>query len=156
VDTSEICLRITAEPGAGNLLGNLLCDVANLLNGGTSLADVLGGLNASDGALLTNGLDDLLNGALAEVTDARALSTSTTDILTLSLGPVDLNLLGLDVELDNCNNGPVTVAISAESGPGNLLGNLLTRLAGLLDSDASGRVINRVLGRIADLIRQII
>lgn len=30
---NPVVLNITAVPGAGNLLGNLLCDVANLLNG---------------------------------------------------------------------------------------------------------------------------
>jgi hypothetical protein len=33
VMTNQIVLDINAIPGAGNLLGNLLCDVANLLNG---------------------------------------------------------------------------------------------------------------------------
>ena len=46
VDTSPICLEITAHQGGG-LLGDLLCAVANLLNGGTSLADVLAGLTAA-------------------------------------------------------------------------------------------------------------
>lgn len=32
VTTNQIVLDISAIPGAGNLLGNLLCDVANLLN----------------------------------------------------------------------------------------------------------------------------
>jgi len=32
VTTNQIHLNITAVPGAGNLLGNLLCAVANLLN----------------------------------------------------------------------------------------------------------------------------
>ena len=32
VMTNQIVLDINAIPGAGNLLGNLLCDVANLLN----------------------------------------------------------------------------------------------------------------------------
>lgn len=32
VTTNQIVLNITAVPGAGNLLGNLLCAVANLLN----------------------------------------------------------------------------------------------------------------------------
>jgi hypothetical protein len=32
VTTNQIVLDINAIPGAGNLLGNLLCDVANLLN----------------------------------------------------------------------------------------------------------------------------
>lgn len=34
VHLNQVVLTITATPGAGNLLGNLLCDVANLLNGG--------------------------------------------------------------------------------------------------------------------------
>jgi hypothetical protein len=32
VDLNQVVLNITAVPGAGNLLGNLLCSVANLLN----------------------------------------------------------------------------------------------------------------------------
>jgi hypothetical protein len=34
VTTNQIVIDITAVPGPGNLLGNLLCGVANLLNGG--------------------------------------------------------------------------------------------------------------------------
>ena len=34
-------LDITAVPGAGNLLGNLLCSVANLLNNPGALAQLL-------------------------------------------------------------------------------------------------------------------
>lgn len=41
IDLSRVVLDITAEAGAGNLLGNLLCGVANLLNGGTGLAGIL-------------------------------------------------------------------------------------------------------------------
>jgi hypothetical protein len=41
IDLSEIVLDITAQAGAGNLLGNLLCSVANLLNNPTGLADLL-------------------------------------------------------------------------------------------------------------------
>lgn len=33
VDLNQVVLNITAVPGAGNLLGNLLCAVTNLLNG---------------------------------------------------------------------------------------------------------------------------
>src|SRR5690242_710828 len=36
IDLNQVVLTITAVPGAGNLLGNLLCSLANLLNGGTS------------------------------------------------------------------------------------------------------------------------
>ena len=40
VTLNQVHLNITAIPGAGNLLGNLLCDVAGLLNN-TSLLDSL-------------------------------------------------------------------------------------------------------------------
>ena len=33
VDLNQVVLNITAVPGAGNLLGNLLCSVAGLLDG---------------------------------------------------------------------------------------------------------------------------
>lgn len=41
VNLSEIVLDITAQSGAGNLLGNLLCSVANLLNNPSGLATLL-------------------------------------------------------------------------------------------------------------------
>ena len=41
VDLNQINLNITAQPGAGNLLGNLLCDVTNLLNNPAGLANLL-------------------------------------------------------------------------------------------------------------------
>jgi hypothetical protein len=50
------------------------------------------------------------------------------DILHLTLGPLDLNLLGLVVHLDR-----VVLDITAQPGPGNLLGNLLCAITGILD-----------------------
>jgi hypothetical protein len=41
INLSQIVLDITAQAGAGNLLGNLLCAVANLLNNPSGLADLL-------------------------------------------------------------------------------------------------------------------
>jgi hypothetical protein len=41
IDLSRIILDITAERGAGNLLGNLLCAVAGLLDNPTGLAKIL-------------------------------------------------------------------------------------------------------------------
>jgi hypothetical protein len=41
IDLSRVVLDITAESGAGNLLGNLLCSVANLLNDPNGLARLL-------------------------------------------------------------------------------------------------------------------
>jgi hypothetical protein len=45
VDLSPIHLNITAQQGAGNLLGNLLCAITNLLNGGSALGDLSSLLN---------------------------------------------------------------------------------------------------------------
>ncbi|HEY7118557.1 MAG TPA: hypothetical protein VH475_18345 [Tepidisphaeraceae bacterium] len=147
VDTSKICLKIAAQPGSGNLLGNLLAGVANLLNGGTPLGTILGGLSSTDLSSLLNGVTGLLNGVLGNLTaptslagvtqQAAAPAAPAVNILHLSLGPVDLNLLGLTVHADNCDNGPITLDISAQPGPGNLLGNLLGGLTHILDSNAS-------------------
>ena len=44
VHLDKVVLDLTAVPGAGNLLGNLLCAITNLLNGGgllTQIADLL-------------------------------------------------------------------------------------------------------------------
>ena len=45
VNLAQVILDITAETGAGNLLGNLLCAVTNLLNGVGSLIDIANLLN---------------------------------------------------------------------------------------------------------------
>jgi hypothetical protein len=55
-------------------------------------------------------------------------SRATCSILHLVLGPLNLNLLGLKVHLNK-----VVLDITAQSGSGNLLGNLLCAVAHLLD-----------------------
>jgi hypothetical protein len=64
-------------------------------------------------------------------------------ILHLSLQIPDLNILGLHVRLDNCNNGPVTVDVTAiptgQTG-GGLLGDLLCSVDNLLSG--SGGLLN--------------
>jgi len=61
-------------------------------------------------------------------TAADVSALATCDILHLVLGPLDLNLLGLVVHLDQ-----VVLDITAVTGAGNLLGNLLCAITGLLD-----------------------
>ncbi|MGY2702905.1 hypothetical protein ACVW2K_002489 [Nocardioides sp. HB32] len=70
----------------------------------------------------------------------------TCDILHLVLAPLDLDLLGLQVHLDR-----VVLNIVAQSGAGNLLGNLLCAVTGLLDGGLGG-----VLGRLSNLLNQIL
>jgi hypothetical protein len=69
---------------------------------------------------------------------------NSCQILDLTLGPLDLNLLGLVVHLDT-----VHLNITAQRGPGNLLGNLLCGIAGALDGGGGGglaNLLNRLLG----------
>ncbi len=79
-------------------------------------------------------------------TQAAAALAPACDILNLVLGPLDLDLLGLQVHLDR-----IVLNIVAQSGAGNLLGNLLCAVAGLLDGGLSG-----VLGRLTNLLNQIL
>jgi hypothetical protein len=144
VETSAICLDITAQEGGG-LLGSLLCGIANLLNSGVSLEDILDDLSGAQRRQLTAGLTQLLNEVLSLITAAQAITAEpgtqplqiTCNLLNLALGPIDLNLLGLVIQLDNCNNGPATVDVTAEEGPGNLLGNLLCGLLGSLSGSGT-------------------
>ena len=66
-------------------------------------------------------------------------------ILHLDLGPLDLNLLGLQIHLNE-----VVLDITAQQGSGNLLGNLLCAVTHLLDNtNALGGItalLNRILG----------
>lgn len=71
---------------------------------------------------------------------------ATCDILNLVLAPLDLDLLGLQVHLDR-----VVLNIVAESGAGNLLGNLLCAVTGLLDGGLGG-----LLDQLVDLLNQIL
>ncbi len=65
-------------------------------------------------------------------------------ILTLTLGPLHLDLLGLVVDLNQ-----VVLTITAQQGPGNLLGNLLCAIAGLLNGGSP-------LGSLANLLNQVL
>jgi hypothetical protein len=67
------------------------------------------------------------------------------DILHLELGPLNLDLLGLVVNLNR-----VILDIDAVAGPGNLLGNLLCAVVGLLDSPGPlAQLLNRILAIIS-------
>lgn len=72
------------------------------------------------------------------------------DILFLDLTDVELDLLGLVIELD------LVLDIFAEPGAGNLLGNLLCAVAGLLDGPGLlgniGATVDRLLDRINNLL----
>jgi hypothetical protein len=68
-------------------------------------------------------------------------------ILDLTLGPLHLDLLGLVVDLNQ-----VHLVITAQRGPGNLLGNLLCAVAYLLNGSGSPNALQQI----ANLLNQIL
>ena len=57
------------------------------------------------------------------------------------LGPLNLNILGLEVDLNR-----VVLKVIANSGAGQLLGNLLCAVAGLLDGGPLGGLLTQLQG----------
>jgi hypothetical protein len=79
--------------------------------------------------------------AMASIAAPVAITQATCEILHLDLGPIALDILGLHVDLSR-----VVLDIYAESGAGNLLGNLLCAVAGLLDNPGGlANLLNRIL-----------
>lgn len=146
VQTSEIIVSISANADEGKLLGNLLTVASNLIDlqeAADALNEVLsttvGLLNSSD-----LGID--LGGSTF---DARPVAT--TDVLTLHVAPVQLDLLGALV-----NTSPIDVSITANSGPGLILGNIVYDLANLFNDlpgqELSIDLLNQELGDLLGLV----
>jgi len=186
VHLNQVVLDVTAQSGPGQLLGNLLCGVAHLLDGNGSLAGIVNVLNSIlNVANIAGGVPvtgTVANGGtfagtftpqrvttaqkrLAMTGDLTGTITNgsgqtqsvskqvtlplaaggTCSILRLRLAPTTLNLLGLNVHLNR-----VVLNITAQSGPGNLLGNLLCSVTHLLDRgvglNGAASQLNRLLG----------
>ena len=92
-------------------------------------------------------LFDAAGTLLTQVT-APAQATGSCPILHLELGPLDLTLLGLVVHLDQ-----VVLDITAQQGPGNLLGNLLCAVANLLNG---GLNVGTALNQLVNLLNQLL
>jgi hypothetical protein len=100
---------------------------------------------------LTNTTTNTIVGTIVQTIVLPILNppVGTCDILDLVLGPLDLDLLGLRVHLNQ-----VVLHIDAQAGPGNLLGNLLCSVAHLLDGgnlNALVNTLNQLLGALLGL-----
>ena len=82
--------------------------------------------------------------------DSASSEQGVCNILNLVLGPLDLNLLGLQIDLNQ-----VVLNITGVTGAGNLLGNLLCAITGLLDAGSLGQqvvnLLNQLIGVLAGL-----
>jgi hypothetical protein len=136
---SAVTVPITGTNGINSFAGNFTLTRFQVVNGALSAVGTLSGT-------ITN----IATGATTTVTDAPVTlpvggssASATCQILHLELGPLDLTLLGLNVHLNR-----VVLDITATSGPGNLLGNLLCGVAHLLDSNAGATTLARLLNNL--------
>jgi hypothetical protein len=84
-------------------------------------------------------------------------TSGATPILHLQLQIPDLNVLGLHVQLDNCNNGPITVdvtAIPSTQPGGGLLGDVLSGLSNVLSSNNLLNLVGTSLTQFTGAIEQ--
>jgi hypothetical protein len=87
-----------------------------------------------------------------------ARAAATCPVLHLVLGPVKLNLLGLVVTLGGgaAANQPIVLDITAVSGPGNLLGNLLCGVANLLNGTGTTSLTSGLTAGLLNLVNTLL
>lgn len=145
-------LGILAAPAAASqhgLLQNIPVQTETF-DGTISITEI-----TRDGSVLNiaGTIEGLLNGEAITDTFTSTLDLgsggqgSSCQILFLTLGPLELDLLGLVIEIPD----PIILDVRAERGPGNLLGNLLCAVAGLLDGGPFAAIDN-LLNRINNLL----
>jgi hypothetical protein len=73
-------------------------------------------------------------------------------ILSLNLGPINLNVLGLVVRTNE-----IQLRVDAVQGPGNLLGNLLCGITGLLNPATGGTAVaNTPLAQLVQILNALL
>jgi hypothetical protein len=131
VETSTINLRIRGvRRGEGSgVLGRLLCSLAgSRVN--VQPAAARAAARALNADLPRRGLRTVRATATLRPQAVTSQQQASCQVLFLQLGPLELNVLGLLVELfGETRNDPVTVTITAFRGQG-LLGDLFCSLAG--------------------------
>lgn len=128
--------------GSGTMTGTFNINNFAVQNGpsGTPQLVATGNLIAT----LTNSAGQAQSVVLNNVT-APVQAAGTCPVLSLTLGPLHLDLLGLVVDIPN----PINLNIVAQSGPGNLLGNLLCGVTNLLNG---GGALSQVAGALNQIL----
>jgi hypothetical protein len=150
VDTSPIDLTIQARTGSGLVLGNVLTALANLFNPPLPDALDLDFINSKLNDLITE-LDRMVP-ISATFSPPPPIPAGSDRILQLVVAPIDLNLLGLNLQTDQIN-----VNADAITGNGQLLGNVLTTLLNTLDATPENLTqlsnnINALLAKVVGIL----
>ena len=122
---------------AGGVLSGVVA-ITNFVNQGGQL--VAQGTFNGTFTSATGVVTQLSQAITAPVTNVSA----SCPILNLVLGPINLNILGLDISVPN----PIVLNITAVPGAGNLLGNLLCAVANLLNGGSLSGILDTL---VADL-----
>ena len=150
---------VTTQPQFARPVTTLVEDVTGTLPGGTftgtaritrffmdgdqlMVGGVLNGV-ATVAGVATN----IVNQAFTAPVDLTAIRGSTCHILHLDLGPIFLDLLGLQLDLSR-----IILDLDAVSGAGNLVGNLLCAVVNLLNGPGGLAGLLNILDRINDLL----
>jgi hypothetical protein len=144
--TSTVTGTFKNADGTGNFAGTFTPQRFSVVNGVLEATGLLKGT-----------LTDANGTKLGTVSQTATIPVNTTaaakavpaacNILNLTLGPLNLNLLGLVVTLNQ-----VHLTITAVPGAGNLLGNLLCAVAGLLNGGGSLSQISALLNSILAIL----
>jgi hypothetical protein len=136
---------LVSGTSAGNTFNGILkvtSVAANTVTGGlTANGTITGTVTNAAGQVVQT----VTNLAVTNLPVASVSGSCT--ILTLTLGPLHLDLLGLVVDLNQ-----VVLNITAQPGPGNLLGNLLCSVAGLLNRDNLSSVLTQLVGLLNQIL----
>ena len=152
---AAVALAIVASPAAAPpaaaASSSLSVPVVGTVPGGGSFsgAFALTSFAVKNGQVVATGLVSgvVTNAAGIATTIAQIVTMpvqigqSTCQILHLDIGPISLDVLGLRVDLSE-----IVLDVTAQSGAGNLLGNLLCAVANLLnDPGGLARLLNQIL-----------
>jgi len=130
----------TFVPGTGGFVGTLTLTGATVVNGVlTATTTLAGDVLGPTGTVI---------GTVSQTVNPLLAVSGSCQILTLVLGPLHLNLLGIVVDLNQ-----VVLNITAVTGNGNLLGNLLCAVANLLNG---GGPLQNLLNGVAGILNQIL
>ncbi len=141
--TASAATTRAAAPPTGGITSSIPCTVGGVAN---TCQLTVTSFQVINGTLTAVGT--VTGGGVTVPFQAPVQATGTCRILDLTLGPLHLDLLGLVVDLNQ-----VHLTITAQQGPGNLLGNLLCAVAHLLDNTGN---TTTALQQIANLLNQIL
>jgi hypothetical protein len=143
--TSTVTGTFTNSDGTGTFTGKFAPKKFSVVNGVLEATGLLTGTLKDANSTQLGTVSRTITTTVDTTGAARALAAC--QVLNLVLGPLNLNLLGLVVHLNQ-----VHLTITAVPGPGNLLGNLLCAITGLLNGGGSLTEISILLNEVLALL----